>query len=93
MHQFLNFDDLSSDLLKTIEFKRFAHSYATRGIYTGTLVLPTAKSERFAAKSFSKIAASEWNFLQNLNSEIDFSSLSYHKRKSIVTNYYLHTYN
>ena len=88
---YLNFN-LPDDLLKSLEFKQFTHSYDTRGRNTNMLMLPDVSSSQYGSKSLSKLAVSQWNSLQMSHNNIELTSLSLSSLKFLTKNHYLNFY-
>ena len=91
IHKFLN-SALPDDILNTFYFHTPDHNYGTRGRIMNLLARPNSNTTSFGLRSLSNRAISQWNSLQNLHPNTDFSLLSYSKFKSLITAHFLTSY-
>ena len=85
IHKYLNFN-LLSDLCDTFNFVYIDHNYATRNRTMGLLKLPLVSTTTYyGLQTLSYQAVSQWNSLQQLNSDTLLADMSLSSLKSFVT--------
>ena len=91
VHKYLN-GKLPVDTLKTLNFEKVNHSFATRGNVIGLLKQPSATTTNFGLYSFSNISVNQWNNLQKNHPNLCLSELRLSKLKTLSTKFYLNKY-
>ena len=91
VHKYLN-GKLPVDTLKTLNFEKVDHSFATRGNVIGLLKQPSATTTNFGLYSFSNLSVNQWNNLQKNHPNLCLSELRLSKLKTLSTKFYLNKY-
>jgi len=86
VHKYLN-GNLPSDSLETLEFNKLNHSIGTRGNTAGLLSRQNVNTTNFGLHSLTRIAADQWNFLQE-----SFPNLNLSELKSLLHSFFINKY-